>query len=95
MDMKEVMEHVQRDLQARPDSHFSEIYFRLTERKVSHSDVQTALYEMLKRDEVVTTSGKWRLATPARTAKGTLKRPDRGRLARFVGRAAEDKRIRL
>jgi len=95
MDMKEAMEHVRRDLGARPDSHSSEIYFRLTERKVSHSDVHTALYEMLKRDEVVTRSGKWRLATPATMTKGALKSPDRGRLARFIGRAAEGKRIRL
>jgi hypothetical protein len=95
MDMKEVMEHVRRDLRARPDSHFSEIYFRLTECKVSHSDVHTALYEMLKRDEVVTTIGKWRLATPATTTKSALKRQHRSSLARFIGRAAEGKRIRL
>jgi hypothetical protein len=62
MDMKEVLEHVRGDLRARPDSHFSEIYLRLTDRKVRSSDVQTALYEMLKRDEVKIKGGKWRLA---------------------------------
>jgi hypothetical protein len=64
MDMKEVLEYVRGDLRARPDSHSSEIYFRLTQRKVSSSDVHTALYEMLKRDEVKTKAGKWRLAAP-------------------------------
>jgi hypothetical protein len=65
VDMKEVLEHVRGDLRARPDSHFSEIYLRLTERKVGSSDVHTALYEMLKRDEVKIKAGKWRLAASA------------------------------
>lgn len=68
MDMKEVLEHVQRDLRKRPDSHFSEVYFRIRECGVSSTDIRTALYEMLKRDEVVTTSGKWRLAVERRQA---------------------------
>jgi hypothetical protein len=64
MDMKEVLRHVRGDLQKRPDSHSSEVYFRIRERGASSTDVHTALYEMLKRDEAITTSGKWRLVTP-------------------------------
>jgi len=68
MDMKQVLEHVRGDLRERPDSHFSEVYFRIRERGASSSDIHAALYEMLKRDEVVTTSGKWRLAVERRKA---------------------------
>jgi hypothetical protein len=68
MDMKEVLEQVRGDLRKRPDSHFSEVYFRIRERGASSTDIHAALYEMLKRDEVVTTSGKWRLAVDRRTA---------------------------
>ena len=55
------MEEVRR---TQADSHFSEIYFRLTENKVTSTELHNALYELLGRNEVVTTSGKWRLAAP-------------------------------
>jgi hypothetical protein len=71
MDMKDVLEHVRRDLRKRPDSHFSEVYFRIRERGASSTDVHAALYEMLKRDEVATTSGKWRLVTPIELQKAS------------------------
>jgi hypothetical protein len=61
MDMKEVMERVRADIRERPNSHSSEIYFRVIESKVTSSEVHNALYELLKRDEVATTNGKWRL----------------------------------
>jgi hypothetical protein len=64
MDMKEVMEHVRGELRERPDSHFSEVYFRILGRGASSASVHTALYEMLKRDEVKVKEGKWRLAAP-------------------------------
>jgi hypothetical protein len=71
MDMKDVLEHVRRDLRKRPDSHFSEVYFRIRERGASSTDVHAALYEMLKRDEVATTSGKWRLVAPIERQKAS------------------------
>jgi hypothetical protein len=61
MDMKEILEKVRIDLRERPNSHFSEVYFRLTESKVTTTEVHNALYELLKRDEVATKGGKWRL----------------------------------
>jgi hypothetical protein len=61
MDMKEILDRVRADLQKRPNSHFSEVYFRVTKNKVSSTEVRNALYELLKRDEVATTNGKWRL----------------------------------
>jgi hypothetical protein len=61
MDMKEVMERVRADIRERPNSHSSEIYFRVIESKVTNTEVHNALYELLKRDEVATTNGKWRL----------------------------------
>ena len=64
MDMKKVMEHVRGDLRERPNSHFSEVYFRALERGARSTDVHTALYEMLKRDEVKIKDGKWRLVAP-------------------------------
>jgi hypothetical protein len=64
MDMKEVMEQVRKDLRARADSQFSEVYFRLTENKVTSTEIHNALYELLRRNEVVTTGGKWRLTAP-------------------------------
>jgi len=64
MDMKEVLEHVRGDLRAQPDSHFSEVYFRVLKRGASSTNVHTALYEMLKRDEVKIKEGKLRLAAP-------------------------------
>jgi hypothetical protein len=64
MDMKEVMQHVRTDLRARPDSHFSEVYLRILKRGASSTNVHTALYEMLKRDEVKIKEGRWRLVAP-------------------------------
>jgi hypothetical protein len=61
MDVKQVLEHVRGDLRERPDSHFSEVYLRILDRGTSGADVRTALYEMLKRDEVKFKAGKWRL----------------------------------
>ena len=61
MDMKEVMERVRADIRERPNSHSSEIYFRVIESKVTNTEAHNALYELLKRDEVATTNGKWRL----------------------------------
>lgn len=64
MDMTEVMEYVRGDLRARPDSHFSEVYFRILKRGASSTEVHTALYDMLKRDEVKIKEGRWRLVAP-------------------------------
>jgi hypothetical protein len=64
MDMKKVMEQVRKELRARADSCFSEVYFRLTENGVTSIEIHNALYELLRRNEVVTTSGRWRLAAP-------------------------------
>ena len=64
MDMKEVMVHVRRDLRDRPDSHFSEVCFRVLKRGASTSEVHTVFYEIPKRDEVTIIGGKWRLAAP-------------------------------
>jgi hypothetical protein len=61
MDMKEVMERVRADIRERPNSHSSEICYRVIESKVTSTQVHNALYELLKRDEVATTNGKWRL----------------------------------
>jgi len=61
MDMKQVLEHVRGDLRERPDSHFSEVYLRILKGGTSGADVRTALYEMLKRDEVKIKEGEWRL----------------------------------
>jgi hypothetical protein len=55
------MERVRADIRERPNSHSSEIYFRVIESKVTNTEVHNALYELLKRDEVATTNGKWRL----------------------------------
>jgi hypothetical protein len=40
---------------------FSEVYLRILKRGTSGADVRTALYEMLKRDEVKIKGGKCRL----------------------------------
>jgi hypothetical protein len=64
MDIKDVMNHVREELRERPDSHFSEVYIRVLERGARSSDVHTALYEILKRDEVKIKDGKWRLVAP-------------------------------
>jgi hypothetical protein len=61
MDMKELMEKVRADLRERPKSHFSEVYFRVTADKATSTEVHNALYELLRRDEVAITNGKWRL----------------------------------
>jgi hypothetical protein len=74
MDMKRVMEWVRADLRERPDSHFSDVYFRILERGASSTNVHTALYEMLKRDEVRIKDGKWRLMA----AVGTKTCPKKG-----------------
>ena len=55
--MKDVLEHVRGDLRKQPDSHLSEVFFRIRDRGASRIDIHAALYEMLKRDEVVTTRG--------------------------------------
>jgi hypothetical protein len=58
---KEIMDKVRAALRERRNSHFSEVYFRVTEHKISSIEVHKALYEMLKRDEAVTTNGKWKM----------------------------------
>ena len=75
MDMKEVMEHVRGELRERPDSHFSEVYFRILGRGASSASVHTALYEMLKRDEVKVQRGQVATGRSRRTATGILKTP--------------------
>jgi len=64
MDMKRVMECVRADLRERPDSHFSDVYFRILERGAGSTNVHTALYEMFMRDEAKIKEGKLRLASP-------------------------------
>jgi hypothetical protein len=68
MDRKELMSTIRADLRERPNSHFSEIYFRVTANRVSSTEVHNALYELLKRDEISTTGGKWRLLEERRKA---------------------------
>ena len=68
MDRKELMNKIRADLRERPNSHFSEIYFRVTANKVSSAEVHNAFYELLKRDEISTTGGKWRLLEVRRQA---------------------------
>jgi len=68
MDMKEVMERVRADLRERPNSRFSEVYFRVNENKVTSTEAHDAFYELLKRDEISTTNGKWRLLKERRKA---------------------------
>jgi hypothetical protein len=68
MDMKEIMEKVRADLRERPNSHFSEVYFRVTENKVTSIELHNAVYELLKRDEIATNGGKWRLLEQRRKA---------------------------
>ena len=76
MDMKEVMEHVRGELREQPDSHFSEVYFRVVERGASSTNVHNALFEMLKRDEVKIKGGK-QVATGCSRGKttGVVKAP--------------------
>jgi hypothetical protein len=64
MDTKDVMNHVREELRERPDSHFSEIYFRTVERGASSTNLREALTEMLERDEVRIKDGRWRLIAP-------------------------------
>jgi hypothetical protein len=68
MDRKELMGKIRADLRERPNSHFSEIYFRVTANGVSSTEIHNALYELLKRDEISTTGGKWRLIEERRKA---------------------------
>jgi hypothetical protein len=68
VDRKELMSKIRADLRERPNSHFSEIYFRVTANRVSSTEVHNALYELLKRDEISTTAGKWRLIEERRKA---------------------------
>jgi hypothetical protein len=72
MDRKELMSKIRADLRERPNSHFSEIYFRVTANRVSSTEVHNALYELLKKDEIrmkiSTTGGKWRLIDERRKA---------------------------
>jgi hypothetical protein len=68
MNMKEIMEKVKTDLRGRPDSHFSDVYARLTENKVTSTEVHNAFYELLKRGEVTSTNGKWNSFTDTRKA---------------------------
>jgi hypothetical protein len=64
MEMRDVLNHVREGLRERPDSHFSEIYFRTVKRGASGTEVSEALTEILKRDEVRIKDGKWRLIAP-------------------------------
>ena len=59
MDRKELMSKIRADLRERPNSHFSEIYFRVTANKVSSTEVHNAFYELLKRDQISRIGGKW------------------------------------
>jgi len=68
MDMKEIMEKVRADLREQLNSLLSEVYFRVIENKVTSTEARNALYELLKRDEVATTNGKWRLLKERRKA---------------------------
>jgi len=68
MGRKELMNKIRADLRERPNSHFSEIYFRVTADKVSSTEVHNALYELLKRDEISTRGGKWSLLEERRNA---------------------------
>jgi len=68
MDRKELMNKIRADLRERPNSHFSEIYFRVTANRVSSTEVHNALYELLKRDEISTTGGEWRVIEERRKA---------------------------
>lgn len=61
MDRKELMCKIRADLRERPNSRFSEIYFRVTANKVSSTVVHNAIYELLKRDEIRTRGGRWSL----------------------------------
>jgi hypothetical protein len=68
MDRKELMSKIRADLREQPNSHFCEIYFRVTANKVSSTEVHNAFYELLKRDEISTTGGKWSLREERRKA---------------------------
>jgi hypothetical protein len=59
MERKELMSKIRADLRERLNSHFSEIYFRVTVDRVSSTEVHNALYELLKSDEISTRGGKW------------------------------------
>jgi len=61
MGRKELMNKIRADLRERPNSHFSEIYVRVTANKIGSAEVHNALYELLKRDEISPRGGKWSL----------------------------------
>ena len=69
MDTRELMENIRADLRERPNSHFSEIYFRSVEHGASSATVREALTEMLQRDEIRITDGKWILIAPVERRK--------------------------
>jgi hypothetical protein len=68
MDRKELMSKIRADLREQPNSHFAEIYCRVTANKVSSTEVHNAIYELLKRDEISTRGGKWSLREERRKA---------------------------
>jgi hypothetical protein len=68
MDMKNTIEEVRADLRERPNSHFSEVCLRVRKNKVSLTELHNAFYELLKRDEIAGTNGKWRLLEERRKA---------------------------
>jgi hypothetical protein len=68
MDRKDLMNRIRADLRQRPNSHFAEIYFRVTANKVSSTEVHNAIYELLKRNEISTRGGKWSLREERRKA---------------------------
>jgi hypothetical protein len=68
MDMKKTMHEVRADLRERPNSHFSEVCVRLRKNNVGVTEVHNAFYELLKRDEIAGTNGKWRLLEERRKA---------------------------
>jgi hypothetical protein len=59
----DVLNHVREGLRERPDSHFAEIYLRTVKQRAG-TEVNEALTEILKRDEVRIKDGKWRLIAP-------------------------------
>jgi hypothetical protein len=69
MDMKDVMNHIRKELREQPGSRFSEIYLRTVEHGASGANVREALTEMLKRDEIRINEGQWRLIAPVERRK--------------------------
>jgi len=72
MEMKKVMECVRADLRQRPDSRFSDVCLRIVEQHgASPAEVHTALYDMLKRDEIRIKEGQWRLMAAVERRKAS------------------------